>query len=604
VFARWCALLGARHRAVVDLVVRLPGRADPAAVAPSTRSLVVAVSAASVATAVLGAFSLAPFWVMNPVTGAINLLVAVSFMATATVLAENAPQRRTAMTLAATAPFWLISWWWAWPPEWQVGPLALLSNVTGYLWFVFGGVGLLRYPDAHLTRLERWYFSVMAGWICGCKILIATVSEPGWDGYSSWSWWPTLAPDPALHDVLVTVFYAGIVTLAVTMLLLLIAKLRRSQGMDRLDSIPVTVAASTVTVSGGIYLSARLFAFPEQVIEALQTAMGASALVTPLAFLMVVLRRRLSRSAVADLVVAVAGAPTVLSVQAELRRALQDPGLVIWVRDRDGTFLDQSGARSPRPERDGGWSVQACSGDGAVLAVLVVDDRLRRHQPLVEASAVAAGLALEVQAQMSELRRSRERIASAAVAERRRLERDLHDGAQQSLLAVAARLSTARVRSSHGRDASEQIDEARTALQDALQELRQLARGIHPAVLSQSGLLPAIESVAEGLPVTVALDIPDRRWPDPVESTVYFLACEALTNVVRHAGADRAVVRVRQHGDELTVDIADDGRGGADLSRGTGLAGMQDRVRAIGGELDVEPADGGGTRIRAVLPCG
>jgi signal transduction histidine kinase len=586
-------------------MVRIPVRAVGVSTLRSGRRLAAQAVAASLGAALLSAFSLAPFWTMNPATGVINLLVSVSLVATAVVLAESPAHRRTAATLALAAPFWLISWWWAWPHEWQIGPVALLSSVTGFLWFVLGGIGMLCYPEPQLLRLERMYFVGLVVWICGGKLLLAAVSEPGWnERYNPSSWWPTVSPDRELHASLTDVFNVGVIVLAAVMMLLLIAKWRRSRGMDRLDSIPVTVAICSVTIIGGVYFTARLVDSSPQVIQALQTAIGASALVTPLAFLMVVVQRRLSRAAVADLIVAIAGAPTVAAVQAELRRALQDPTLAVWVRDPAGaTFVATDGATAERPQTTGDWSVTACASDGAVLAVLVLDEQLQRHQPLVEAVAVAAGLALEVQARLAEALRSRERIASAADVERRRLERDLHDGAQQSLLAVAARLSTAAVRASRGRDAGDQIDQARDALQVALQELRQLARGIHPAVLSQSGLLPAVEGVAEGLPVPVVLDVEYRRWSDRVESTAYFLACEALTNVVRHANARRVVVCARQCPDGLEITVTDDGDGGADLAKGTGLAGMRDRVRAIGGELYIEQAAGGGTRVRALIPC-
>lgn len=557
-------------------------------------------------TAVVSVFSLWPFWSMNPVTGLINTLVAISFVATAVALGETPFHRTSAYALGGASVFWLMSWWWAWPPEWQIGPFALLSNVTGYFWFVTGGIALLRYPDAVLaTRLERWYFWVLAGWIGLGKLASAVVTRPDWEGYSPGSWWPSLFPNPQLHHVFESIFYVGVVALAVVMLILLVAKLRRSRGMERLDSFPVTVAASTVTISGGVYLTARLFEFSPQVIEALQTVMGASALVTPLAFLMTVLRRRLSRSAVADLVIQISGAPTVTRVQAELRRVLQDPSLTLWVWLAERTlYVDADGDTSRAPTDAQRWSIAIRTRSGERLAVLMLDPALRRHPALVQASVVAAGLALEVQAQLTEVRSSRLRIATAAVDERRRLERDLHDGAQQSLLAASASLSAARVHAARAPDVEAAIDQARDDLRAALAGLRQLARGIHPAVLSQSGLAPAIEGVAERLPIEVELAIPNRRWNAKVETTLYFLVCEALTNTVRHAGASRVWVEVETPTtDSVVVLIRDDGRGGADVATGSGLTGMRDRIQAIGGVLTIDSPVGRGTSIKGVVPC-
>ena len=589
----------------MDLVVSLPERSDVVQAGGSSHRLVLTVAVVSILTAGASVLSLWPFWSSNPVLGVINLLVAVSLVVTGIVLGEVSYHRTTARMIVGAAVFWLMSWWWAWPPEWQVGPLALLSNVFGYMWFVFGALALLRYPNAVLsTRFERVYCAAMAAWVCLGKIVIALVSEPEWDGYSLWSWWPTVAPDRGRHDALTSVFYVGMVTFAVLVLFLLLQKLRRSRGMDRLDSLPVIVAASTVALSGAIYISARLFDFSSQVIDVLRVTIGVSALVTPLAFLMTVLRRRLARSVVADLVVRIAGAPTVAHVQRELRCTLQDPSLTLWAwLPEESLYANVDGARHSGPHDGDGWSVPIRMSGGTHLAVLVLDQSLRRHPALVESAVVAVGLALEVQAQLAEVSASRMRIAAAAVDERRRLERDLHDGVQQSLLAASASLGAARVKAPESSEVMAAIEQARDDLRTASAELRQLARGIHPAVLSQSGLLPAIEDVAERLPLNVDLRIPAQRWNAEVETTVYFLACEAFTNAVRHSGARRVSLSVDAGDAAVNVEIRDDGRGGAVPSKGSGLAGMRDRVHALGGTLTIHSPAGGGTFIRAVVPC-
>jgi signal transduction histidine kinase len=591
----------------MELVVDLPTRTGPDATPLGWSRLVLVAGAAGAATAAVATVSLWPFWTLNPVTGVINLLVAVSFVVTAVVLAENPYHRSTARVLGLTAPFWLVSWWWVWPPEWQVGPAALVSNVTGYLWFVFGGIGLLRYPGSALARpFERWYFAAMATWIVGGKLLIAVVSEPEWGRYSSWSWWPTLLPLRAVHGALLAVFNAGIVVFAVVMMALLLARLRHSRGMDRLDSLPVTVAACAVAVCGGVYLTARLFALPPEVVSGLQTVMGAAAMATPMAFLMAVVRKRLARSAVADLVVRIAGTSSVGQVESELRRALQDGELRVWAwRPAEGRYLAADGSTTTSvPADEQRWAVTVRAGDGERLAVLLVDPALRRHPALVEAAVVAAGLALQVQAQIAEVEGSRLRIAETAVAERRRLERDLHDGAQQALLAIAASLSTARLHAQPYDEVTASIDRARDGLRTAITEVRQLARGLHPAVLADGGLRPALENVADGLALDVELDIGPDRFGDGVESTLYFVACEALTNAVKHAGADRARIEIRRDPDGVHLSVSDDGRGGAVIRAGSGLAGMRDRIRALGGELRVISDSGAGTRIEAVIPCG
>jgi signal transduction histidine kinase len=191
-----------------------------------------------------------------------------------------------------------------------------------------------------------------------------------------------------------------------------------------------------------------------------------------------------------------------------------------------------------------------------------------------------------------------------SLAERRRLERDLHDGAQQHLLALAAQLSAAMASTSDP-GATAAFAQARTDLSSVLAQLRDLAHGIHPATLVQSGLPAALEEVAERLPLAIQLQVPDgpgERPPAAVEATAYFVACEALTNTVKHARASQASVTVRISAAELVMVIADDGVGGADPA-GSGLANIMDRAGAAGGEAAIDSPPGQGTRLQLRIPC-
>jgi signal transduction histidine kinase len=209
----------------------------------------------------------------------------------------------------------------------------------------------------------------------------------------------------------------------------------------------------------------------------------------------------------------------------------------------------------------------------------------------------------ELQARLDELRESRARIVEAGYVARRKLERDLHDGAQQHLVGLALDLRLAREKlDDDPRAAAEMLDEASAELAKATEELRELARGIHPAILSDRGLEAAIESLAKRAPVPVEVDASlDHRLPEPVEAAAYFVVSEALTNVGRHAGAGRAEVEIRRSNGNLVVEIKDDGRGGADPA-GSGLRGLADRVAALDGRLEVEDPAGGGTIVRADIP--
>ena len=212
----------------------------------------------------------------------------------------------------------------------------------------------------------------------------------------------------------------------------------------------------------------------------------------------------------------------------------------------------------------------------------------------------------ELRASLEELRASRARIVEAGDAERRRLERDLHDGAQSRLVALKLLLSSARLRARRGAgDVDAMLGEAIDELDTSLSELRELARGIHPAVLTDHGLEPALQALASRAPVPVAVQAdPDERLPGNVESAAYFVVSEALANVAKYAQATEAAVAVRRTDGRVSVDVTDDGIGGADVTRGSGLRGLADRLAALDGTLSVESPVGGGTHLHAEIPRG
>jgi len=213
-----------------------------------------------------------------------------------------------------------------------------------------------------------------------------------------------------------------------------------------------------------------------------------------------------------------------------------------------------------------------------------------------------ASLAVASAQARADLSASRARVVRAGDEQRRRLERNLHDGAQQRLVFVALMLRLARARIGD-EAAAKLLDDASRELDTGLAELRELARGLHPAVLSDHGLLRALEALTSRLPVPVDVDVElEERPPADVEATAYYIAAEALTNVARHAGASEARVTVRRQGDVLRVEVADDGKGGADAAAGTGLLGLRDRAEAAGGTLGIASPPGRGTVILASLP--
>jgi signal transduction histidine kinase len=301
-----------------------------------------------------------------------------------------------------------------------------------------------------------------------------------------------------------------------------------------------------------------------------------------------------------------------VQLEAGLARTLGDPSLVLAYRVRgERAYIDGAGQPVTLPAPDGDRAAAPIERDGRELGMLVYDASLDDDPELVAAVAATAAIALddarlqaESQDRLAELRASRERIVAASDAERRRLERNLHDGAQQRLVSVALQLRMIQTRIRADPALAEQlVSSASDELSQSLEELRELARGIHPAVLNH-GLQAALKSLASraSVPTSVSFGSPERL-PEPVELAAYFVACEALANVAKYAQATQATVRVSRRDGLAVIEIADDGVGGADESAGTGLQGLADRVAALDGTLRILSPPGAGTVVTAELPC-
>jgi signal transduction histidine kinase len=309
---------------------------------------------------------------------------------------------------------------------------------------------------------------------------------------------------------------------------------------------------------------------------------------------------------VTSLVVDLGAHGQVGTLRAKLARALGDPTLVVGYRlPETGSFVDDAGrpvdVRSPGPGR----TVTAIDDRGEHLAVLVHDNAVLADPELVKSIAAAARLAVgnarlqaEARARASELEASRRRIVEAGAAQRQRLEAELRFGAERRLDNVAALLADARGRTGAGDD----IAGLEAALVETRRELREFAQGVHPRTLTDGGLMPALELLAARSPVPVDVRGSAGRLPAPVEAALFFVCSEALANAAKHAAASCVTIDVRQDGYGVVVAVADDGRGGADASRGTGLRGLADRVEALGGSFRVESSNGAGTRVVAATP--
>jgi signal transduction histidine kinase len=298
-------------------------------------------------------------------------------------------------------------------------------------------------------------------------------------------------------------------------------------------------------------------------------------------------------------------------VREMLAESLGDRSVAIayWLPDR-AAFVDEAGRPVALPEPGSGRAWTAVEQDGRRVAAIVHDAALDTTPELVHAAAAASSLAIDnerlkadLRARVEDLRVSRLRIVEAADEARRRIERDLHDGAQQQLLALALELRVLRASISDP-EAGPLVDALGVRLDAALSDLRELARGIHPAILTRSGLEPAVAALAERAPVTVHVESSlDGRLPSPVEAAAYFVVAEALNNVARYSEASEARVHLRRDGDGgIVVRVTDEGVGGADPSAGSGLRGLQDRLAVVDGVLTIDSPPGSGTRLEARIP--
>ncbi len=334
----------------------------------------------------------------------------------------------------------------------------------------------------------------------------------------------------------------------------------------------------------------------------------------PLVFLAGLLTARLRQASVGDLLLELHNHPAPADLRAALARALRDPSLELayWLPDF-ASYADLDGRPVALPRDDSRRAVTEVDRDGAPVAALLHDPALLDEPGLLEAVAATAGIALEnarlqsdLRARVDELAESRARVLHAEQIERQRLERNLHDGAQQRLVALS--LDLGRLEHELGPDEPEsraRIGDARRQVTASLDELRDLARGLHPAVVSAHGLPVALEELAAraAVPVDVVVDVPERP-AEPVEVAAYYVVSESLANIGKHARARSASVTVTRDDDVIIVEVVDDGIGGADTERGSGLRGLADRVEALGGRLRIWTPAGGGTRVLAELPCG
>lgn len=555
----------------------------------------------ALAAAVVNLSAVAPAWATRPVFVVVHVVMSAALAVGGVALATDPALLVPGAWLVGAAFLQVVpvlSWH-------DVGALPLLSWVFGPVTIVPIGAVLFAYPGGRVTgSRERWWLRTATLWLCGGRAVLALFPP----ATPVRGWWPTVLDHPGARAVLDAVFNVGALLLIVGFVVILAGRWRRSGSLDRVAEAPLGVATVALGVSAATHLLEFLTsgetkgAWAAVVQDLALTAI-------PLAFIAVSLVRRLLYASVADALRSLPPAPTPAQVHDALCSTMHDPDveLLYWV---DGSgYVDAGG--TPRERRSGSDRLELpCdASDGSPLALVRVDPMLHRYPELLASTLRLSTLALEntrlqaaLLAQMQEISASRARIVEAGIIERRRIERDLHDGAQQGLLAVSASLGlllTLGVDS----QVREGVERSRTLLRASLRQLRELAHGIHPALLTDAGLGPAVASVAELSPIPVQMSIPDRRWPQSVEETAYFVVCECLSNAAKHAHATTIQVRADTDDTGLCLVVMDDGIGGVTTGNGSGLRGLDDRVTALGGYLGVISPPGAGTRIDVRLPC-
>jgi signal transduction histidine kinase len=386
---------------------------------------------------------------------------------------------------------------------------------------------------------------------------------------------------------------------------LLARRLRHSPRGALRTLLPLT-AAGVVACAQFVVLRVAWLTNWSQPLGALDWVGRASLLAVPAAIAIGIASVRRHRGPLGDLVVEL-GTAKPHEIRAALARAIGDPSLqlALWLPDQQ-RYVDENGATVALDQETPGRAVTLVGPERQPLAALIHDASLAGQQPLLEAAGSATRIALEnarlhaeLRSQLAELRASRARIVAAGDAERRRLERDLHDGAQQRLLALGLALQLLK----DNQQDPQLLAEAQTELNAALSELRRLARGIHPAILTDQGLPAAVGSLIDRSAIPVSHQIGERRYPPQIESATYFVVAEALANIIKHARARSAHVSIMHSDGRLAIDVSDDGCGGAQPAAGTGLQGLTDRVGALDGTLSILTRNGHGTTIHVEIPC-
>jgi signal transduction histidine kinase len=537
-------------------------------------------------------------------TALVNRAVGGSFIVCGLIAWQRRPDTRTGALMTATGFLYLggqLLGESGWPPAYTLGEVIAIAWLVPFAALVVG------YPSGRLSAaIDRL---LVAGFVFFAIVLqvVWLLFLPFPEGRENviliWA-------EPGIADAIDTVQRIGNATVGLGVALVGFTRWLRAAPALRRLLLPMLAGAFAVIV---LVVQAYYRVIVGEFMRPTQEITAFVLFSVPLAFLLGILRAQLARAGMADLVVALQRTPDATRLGELLAKTLRDPSLelVYWLPGFE-TYVDGDGKPVVLPAEGSGRVATPIDHHGTPVAALVHDAALTYEPELLEVVLAAADVALErarlqkeLESRVEELASSRARLVEAGDAARRRIERDLHDGAQQRLvsLAIALRMTEDRIRDDP-ETAISLVAAARREVSESLEELRELARGIHPAAL-EHGLGTALDSLAlrSQTPVRVSVEL-DGRLPGPVELAAYFVTSEGLANIAKYAQASEATIRVTRRDDVAVIEVGDDGIGGADGANGSGLRGLADRVEALGGRLHVTSPPGGGTVLRAEMPCG
>jgi signal transduction histidine kinase len=506
-----------------------------------------------------------------------DLAVGWTFIVGGLIAAARRPSSRTGVLMVTTGLTWFAGNF----GSVHVEPIAWLSGAALYLHRGPLIHAVLAFPSGRLTSVPD-------------RMVVALA-------------YVAAAASPIARD--------GVATVVLAVLLIPTAfwGYRRSVGPARRARAWVVRAALWVSLILAGSALARLAVPSGLVADAVLLGYQVGLVALAIGLVVVLLRADWEHAGVTDLVVELAEGPTP-TLRDMLARELGDPTIEIGYRvSGTGGYVDAHGRPVTVPEAGAGRAVTPIDLDGRRIAVLMHDPAVLEDPGLLESVAAAAALAAsnarlqgEVRAQIAAVDASRRRLLDAGDEERRRLQERLQAGAQQRLEAVGATLARSRALAERSgvRDLPERAERAERQVTRTLDDLHQLARGLHPPALEHSGLADTLRDLVERSPVQISLTVSARDLSRETAATVYFVCSEALANIAKYARASHGVVSVAAADDRLVIEVSDDGIGGADLEQGTGLAGLADRIGALGGTFTVESAPGAGTHLTAEIPLG